>query len=236
MNTCFQILEGGFDRNFTYIIGCPVKKEIALIDCAYPWDQLEQELGKWDSQGFNLTKVFLTHSHGDHVLSLKELVEMTKARVYAHPAEEERIFKLTRLRIDQYICDKSILKIGEEKVEAHFTPGHQSGCTSFIWRDKIFTGDTLFIGKCGRCDFPESDPEAQLNSLRFLANQIDENLIVHSGHNYGAEPYTSLKVQKETNPFMEDLSDDRYSEEIRIRWYQRRMGKIPSSSIHQTPS
>jgi hydroxyacylglutathione hydrolase len=68
----------------------------------------------------------------------------------------------------------------------------------------VFTGDTLFIGGCGR--FFEGDGEQMTNSLNYLATLPDET-IVYNGHEYTASNLAFGKHIEPDAPGMEKLSE-----------------------------
>jgi glyoxylase-like metal-dependent hydrolase (beta-lactamase superfamily II) len=63
----------------------------------------------------------------------------------------------------------------------------------------IFTGDTLFIGDCGRCDLQDSDICMMYNTLKEKIMKLPDDLIVYPGHDYGNKPYDMLGHQKKVN-------------------------------------
>jgi len=82
------------------------------------------------------------------------------------------------------------------------TPGHSPGSMCILVNDKrLFTGDTLFNGIFGRCDFPDSDKRKMFESLNKLKN-LDENILILPGHNYSGE-WTTIKEQKNNGPLYE---------------------------------
>lgn len=95
------------------------------------------------------------------------------------------------------------LTIGELSCTVLSTPGHTPGSVCFQVGDCIFTGDTLFVGSCGRVDLPGSNPEHMHASLRRLASLPDE-LIVLPGHDYGPSPSSKLGGEKVTNMMMRE--------------------------------
>lgn len=223
----FEVLRGGYDRNFTYLLGCPETLELALIDCAQPWSDLQVALQKALELGFRkLTKIFLTHAHHDHILSLNTALTATGAQVYAHAYELERLRKFCGLELSNFIRDREFLTFGKERLKAFHTPGHQPSSVCFVWRNKIFTGDTLFIGGCGRCDLPGGELKDQLDSMKFLANELPDELTVYPGHDYGSKPSDSLGEQKRHNKYLRGLKDTEITPEIEEHWLAMRSGQI----------
>ena len=204
-NYSFTVIEGGYDSNFTYLIGDPESKELAFIDCAERFEILEKHLKIAFDQGYTkLSKVFVTHGHHDHVMSLKEIKEKYNPTIYCHMAEYERLIKQNKVEIDEFIEDRQILSLGKQELKTFHTPGHQASSICFVWQNKLFTGDTLFVGACGRHDLPGGNANELLESLKFLAttDELSGDLEVRSGHNYGFKPYTNLAYERKNNPHL----------------------------------
>ena len=77
------------------------------------------------------------------------------------------------------------------------TPGHTPGSVCLLCEDVLFAGDTLFAGSCGRTDFPGSDPQEMVRSLKALAS-LPRDYQVLPGH--GED--TTLFYEREHNPYM----------------------------------
>jgi hydroxyacylglutathione hydrolase len=65
----------------------------------------------------------------------------------------------------------------------------------------LVTGDTLFVGTIGRCDFPYSSPHEFFHSLAKLKKLHDET-VFYPGHDYGAAASNTLGREKKTNPYL----------------------------------
>jgi hydroxyacylglutathione hydrolase len=218
---CSVRLCGGYDKNYCYIVACSQTKELALVDCSAPFEQIQQALeGKFAE--YKLSKIFLTHAHADHVMSLKQVHAKHSPQIYAHECEYERVNNLCQVKITDFIQERQVLNIGLEQLLAIHTPGHQPGCFCFLWRDKIFTGDTLFIDGCGRCNFPESDINHQLNSLKLLANEINESTEILPGHAYGSVSESTIGREKQHNKFMIGLDKLFNTAQIDTDWIELR--------------
>ncbi len=198
----FQQLQLGPMQNFCYLLGCAETKECAVIDCGFEHEKLLQ---KATSNGYKITKIFLTHFHYDHSAETEALAEQTGAKIFGHESAEGKsemggLFvipeKIAFLRDDQEIS------IGNIQGVALHTPGHESSHMVYIFDDMyFFTGDCLFIGKSGRTDLPDSNPEDMQKSLERIKNLPDE-LIVYPGHDYGEVPFRTLGEEKELNPYL----------------------------------
>lgn len=101
--------------------------------------------------------------------------------------------------VDNILNDTSFLNFDGCEIKVIDTPGHTSGGVSFLFEDHLFAGDTLFSGSIGRTDLPGGNLEILLNSIHTQLMELDDSIIVHSGHG----PDTSIGVEKRTNPFLQ---------------------------------
>jgi hydroxyacylglutathione hydrolase len=104
------------------------------------------------------------------------------------------------LKPDIVVSDKSQLNIGKILVEFLLTPGHTPGGICIIVDNQaVLTGDTLFIGDCGRTDLPGGNLGLMYASLHEKILHLPDDFIVYPGHDYGNKPFDSLGNQKRTN-------------------------------------
>ena len=88
--------------------------------------------------------------------------------------------------------------VGGFKVKFVHTPGHTPGSQCFLVGNALVSGDTLFIGSCGRVDLPGSDPEEMYRSLQTLGS-LPEETVLYPGHNYADRPKSTIGDEKRTN-------------------------------------
>lgn len=195
-NIFFMQLSVGKMDNFSYIFADSVTREAILTDPGFDYEKITEAL---NSNNLKLKHILLTHHHFDHVSQADRIREVTQAKICCHPITE----KLLKLRAPAEISinDGDILfKDTCLETTCIHTPGHAPGSLCFIVNNQyLVTGDTLFIGDCGRIDLLESNPKAMFNSLQKLKALADE-LIVCPGHNYGKTPTATLASEKATNP------------------------------------
>jgi len=193
-----QQYEIGPLNNFVYLLGDPETKQMAVIDPAWDVDILSREAKRL---GYKITKVFLTHCHPDHINGLDKLLSIEQIPVYISKYEYPALRPHVKGLMD--ITEKDKLSIGNISVDVLYTPGHTPGCQCFLAQGQLFTGDTLFINGCGRCDLPYSDPKAMYNSLYNVLMKLPDNTVIYSGHSYGATPTDTMGHQKQTNPYLQ---------------------------------
>jgi hydroxyacylglutathione hydrolase len=189
-------IEVGPMKNLCYIVGDPMTKEGAIIDCGWEAKKLHQASQK---HGLKITKILLTHAHFDHVKALGELHDLTGAEILIHGDEpytpDFSASTLTKLKEGDKIA------IGKLTCKVLHTPGHSPGSACFLFGKKMITGDALFVGGCGRVDLPGSDPTEMHHSLQRLKS-MDDDIEIYPGHDYGSAPHSTLGHEKKHNPFL----------------------------------
>ncbi len=182
-----QILVG--HDNFSYLIYCQETKLAALVD---PGSNASKAMGRIGHKGLDMKYIINTHHHMDHTAENSRVKQAYKCGIIASDLEKTMSY-------DTPVEDGETMNLGNVSMKFLQTPGHTPGCLCIIVDGKfILTGDTLFIGDCGRTDLPGGSNKQMFASLQMLKSLPDE-LIVYPGHDYGNKPYDSLGNQKLTN-------------------------------------
>jgi hydroxyacylglutathione hydrolase len=214
MNSSRMILnqvEIGPMMNFIYLIGCPESKEAAVVDPA--WDVPAILKLAQDSE-LKIKHILVTHGHPDHINGLEPLLEATDARIYLHSDEVDYMrevaqsfgmstaFMNQRSKNFQIVADGDKALMGKLSVQFLHTPGHSPGSQCFLVEGSLISGDTLFVGSCGRVDMPGGDPEKMWRSLNQKLHALEDNTILYPGHNYGDRKTSTIGEQKQANSYM----------------------------------
>lgn len=148
-----------------------------------------------------LTKILLTHGHGDHLIDVTNIKEKTKAKIYVHEKDNIMLNHPYNLSLgaSQGVKADSFLKgkVGDFKVL--YTPGHSLGSVCYYnEKEKVlFSGDTIFKNAIGRTDLPHSSSKLMKESLKMLI-QLPKDVKVYPGHGsettIGDEYYYILEV------------------------------------------
>jgi glyoxylase-like metal-dependent hydrolase (beta-lactamase superfamily II) len=198
-------MELGPMQNFVYLIGDPASRECVVVDPAWEIDAIVDQIAADDMQ---LRGVLVTHTHQDHVgghlfghdiPGVAELAGRSPSKIYVHKAEREFLPGLGSdlVRVDNH----DTLEVGRLRLTFLHTPGHTPGSQCFLVDGRLISGDTLFIGSCGRTDLPGSDPSQMYYSLTQRLGALPEDTILFPGHNYGGASST-IGDEKRDNPFM----------------------------------
>lgn len=173
----------------TYLLADPLTGDAVLID------SVREHVGRYLTllQELNLQLVWLleTHAHADHVTGAAGMREVTGARSAASALAGVEC-------ADRQLSDGDSIVFGNQVIRTIATPGHTPGCVTYQWRDRIFTGDCLLIGGCGRTDFQGGNADVLFTSLGRLFALPDETL-VFPGHDYNDHRVSSIGQEKLSN-------------------------------------
>ncbi len=93
-----------------------------------------------------------------------------------------------------------MLRVGKISITTIYTPGHTTDSICLlIDKQKLLTGDTLFVGECGRTDFPGGNTKSMYESLFNRLLKLDDNVEVYPGHDYGPKPSSTIGEEKKSN-------------------------------------
>lgn len=92
--------------------------------------------------------------------------------------------------------------VGTQRIRLLHTPGHTPGSQCFLVGDNLISGDTLFIGGCGRVDLPGSDPAQMYDSLVNRLRALPDQTVLYPGHDYADRPTSTIGEEKQRNPYM----------------------------------
>jgi len=202
-------LELGPMQNYVYLVGDPETREAAVIDAA--WD-IDAIIDAATHDGYTITKALITHFHPDHlggrfmgmsVTGAAELVGRLPIKAYINKHEAGFVGRVSDLPASDVVAVDAgdIVQVGKIPLTFVHTPGHTPGSQCFLVDGNLISGDTLFIGSCGRTDLPGSDPAALYESLKTL-RRLPDDTVLHPGHNYAERATSTIGHEKRRNLFM----------------------------------
>jgi len=181
--------------NMSYIIYDEENLSAAFVDPS--WEP-EKITGAASDRKLKPSCVLLTHGHDDHVNAVPELLKIFPGLPVYMDAKDDYCLKNgfpghLPLTDGKEIADFPYLRTLS-------TPGHTPGSVCFVSENEIFTGDTLFVGACGRWDLPGSDGTALGLSLEKIGG-LPDRLKVYTGHDYNGN-LSTLAREKRFNGYL----------------------------------
>ncbi|MBK7234052.1 MAG: MBL fold metallo-hydrolase [Saprospiraceae bacterium] len=202
--------------------------EMALIDPARNpqpyYDFAKQHKAK-------ITAVIETHPHADFVSSHTEIHNTTDATIY--------VSKLLGAEYEHQTFDEGdAIVLGKITLKALNTPGHSPDSISIVAIDEngkenaVFTGDTLFIGDCGRPDLREQAgaitatreelAKQMFHSLRNKLMTLPDDVLIYPAHGAGSlcgkglrdQNSSTIGAEKTSNWSLQNLSEEEFVKEL----------------------
>ncbi|MBS1271035.1 MAG: Hydroxyacylglutathione hydrolase GloC [Candidatus Marinimicrobia bacterium] len=199
-----ESLEGGYDKNFTYLIACEKSRQAAVIDAAVGAEQIITTANDLD---LKIKYLIITHTHHDHyawaealLKKLRRITLVTYSDALSGIGEDEH----------RMVGDGETMHIGSEEIQFLHTPGHYPDSICILADGAVFTGDTLFIGRTGRTTSPKSDTRELFHSVKDKLLTLPDETVIYPGHNYGEKPHNTLGNEKENNQFLQAESADEF--------------------------
>jgi len=182
--------------NFSYIIADPETKEAAVIDSSYNATEIIKTI---KSQSLLLKYIINTHGHSDHTAGNSELRSIFSAKIVSH--------NQSKTNSDIKVDEGEVLNIGKIAIRVLYTPGHtpDSICL-LVDKEKLFTGDTLFVGECGRTDLPGGNAKNLYESLFNKLLSLEDSVEVYPGHDYGSRPSSTIGYERKSNYVLQPRS------------------------------
>jgi len=175
--------------------------EAILIDPS--WD-LPDVLQTIKRNNMKVKYIVNTHHHFDHTIGNDFMVKSTGAKIIQH--------KESALKNDMKVSDGDKIKFGNSEVTVFHTPGHSKDSMCLVGDEKIFSGDTLFVGNCGRIDLPGGNARELYHSLFDVVSKMNENFVLYPGHNYGSSVSSTIGKEKKTNFVLQPRTEDEFVE------------------------
>ena len=194
-------IEVGNMQNFTYILEDEDTGEAIILDPSWNLDEIQKTITRHD---LKVKYIVNTHHHFDHTLGNEAMAKQTEAKILQHES--------STLKHDITLVDEQKIKFGNSQLTVFHTPGHSKDSICLVGDGKIFTGDTLFVGNCGRVDLPGGSAQELYHSLFDILYKMDESLVLYSGHNYGSTPISTLANEKKSNFVLQKRSEQEFVE------------------------
>ena len=192
-------LQVGNMQNFTYVLEDEETKEAVIIDPSWDLDLVIETIERND---LKVKYIINTHHHFDHTIGNDAMVKHTHSKILQHES--------STLKNDIKLSNDEKIKFGNSELTVIHTPGHSQDSICLVGDGKIISGDTLFVGNCGRVDLPGGSARELYHSLTDIICKLDDNLILYPGHNYGSSPHSTIGKEKKTNFVLQPRTEEEF--------------------------
>ncbi len=176
---------------YTYLLADSTWRDAVVIDAV---DRQAESIRKiLAAEDLRLTHILETHLHADHISAARILREQTGAKVVLSREAHADCADLT-------VEDGDFVVLGDDVIRILATPGHTPESLSFRWHDRVFTGDALLIGGCGRTDFQGGDAGTLYDSITQKLFTLPDEILVYPGHDYKGRWVSCIGEERRSNP------------------------------------
>ena len=202
----YKFTIGTFAVN-NYLIQSATSNKAILIDAG---EAPQPILNKIQSLGLELVYLINTHGHGDHIAGNATIIRETGAKLLIHPLDEPYLrdptlnlsaFLGARLEsppADGFLEEGDEVTVDDIRLRVLHTPGHTPGHITLVGENLAFVGDVIFYEGIGRTDFPRSDHNQLLQTIRTKIYTLPDEMNLLPGHG----PETTVAHEKRHNPFV----------------------------------
>lgn len=190
-----------------YFVNCYILSDngqAVVIDPGYDPPVIENLIR---GRRVEVKKIVLTHGHSDHIMGLPQIKRFTGAPVLIHPDDAVMLTDpeanlsafysspFSTESADDFLNEGDVINVGRFQLKVIHTPGHSPGGISLLTEGMVFTGDALFSGSIGRTDFPGSNYQTLINSIKNKLLTLPDDIIVFPGHG----PDTTIGKERTSN-------------------------------------
>lgn len=183
-----------------------------------PTDNIQEYLMTLAQMALKLVYIIDTHSHEDYSSTAEILAQKTNGLILMSKSVSEQ------MKFDILVEDQEEISLGEIKLKFIHTPGHTTDSMCVLLTDRIFTGDTLLIGRCGRIDAPGADGRKLYESIFQKILILSNDLIIYPGHDYKNNINTVLGYERVNNPFLKCESAEEFIK-FTEKFYSQKQGE-----------
>jgi len=174
--------------NFSYVVADESSKEAVVVDPSFNVDAIIKLSA---DKGLKIKYVIDTHHHQDHIAGNQQIKSRFGSKIISH--------KSSNIGADIQVADGDTIEVGKEAIRTIHTPGHTTDSICLLINGKLLTGDTLFVGECGRTDLPGGSSRDMYDSLFNKILKLDEKTEVYPGHDYGPRTSSTIGEERRTN-------------------------------------
>jgi sulfur dioxygenase len=197
----FRQLFDSTSGTYTYLLASRHGGEALIIDPVL--ERVDRYLQLVRELDLKLVKAVDTHLHADHITGLGALRDQTRCITVMGENTKADV-------VSMRVAEGDRIEIEGLRLEVLYTPGHTDDSYSFLWADRVFTGDTLLIRGTGRTDFQNGDPRAQYESIFNKLMKLPDETLVYPAHDYKGETVSTIGEEKLFNPRLKVKSVEEY--------------------------
>jgi len=196
----FRQLYDPSTRAFSYLLAGPASRAAVVVDPEA--GTVLPLLGLIGELGLEPAYVLCTHVHEGALGPALGMRERSGARIVAGTGAP--------IEADVTVKDGDVIAFGGETIHVLETPGHTAADVSYLWRDRVFSGDALLIRACGRTDLPSGDAGTLFDSITQRLLVLPGDTLLFPGHETHHRSVSTIAEERDYNPCVAGRSRDEF--------------------------
>ncbi|MBO5884273.1 MAG: MBL fold metallo-hydrolase [Clostridia bacterium] len=162
--------------------------DCVIIDAGDDYEQIKNYITE---HNLNILGILLTHGHFDHCAACYKF-QQEGVKIYIHNLDADKLYtdgnlaSLINKNFDKFkpdvLLEQGNLNLGQFEFYVIHTPGHSQGGVSYVYKNNVFCGDTLFENGVGRYDFYDGSLEKLKESIEILMQYKYKGYKFYYGH------------------------------------------------------
>src|ERR1700681_3526160 len=199
----FRPLFDSISGTYTYLLASRQGGEALIVDPVL--EKVDRYLQLVRELDLKLVKAVDTHLHADPVTGLGALRDRTHCITVMGEHTHADV-------VSMRVAEGDHIDIEGLRLDVLYTPRHTDDSYSFLWTDRVFTGDTLLIRGTGRTDFQNGDARAQYESIFGRLLKLPDATLVYPAHDYKGDTVSTIGEERAFNPRLQVKSVEDYVE------------------------
>ena len=189
----FRQLFDQVSSTYTYLLADEPTREAVLVDPVF--EQHARDAALIRELDLRLVCTVDTHCHADHVTGAW-LMKLAFGSRIGLSAQYEAA------NVDLPLAGGDAVRFGAEALEVRATPGHTTGCLSFVstHHNTVFTGDALLVRGAGRTDFQEGSARLLFRSIHEQLFSLPADCAIYPAHDYEGRTSSTIDEERKYNP------------------------------------
>jgi glyoxylase-like metal-dependent hydrolase (beta-lactamase superfamily II) len=197
----FRQLYDRASRSFTYVVADAGSRTAIVIDPVPQGIELPL-LGLIDELDLEISHLLCTHVHEGASGTITRLRQRTGARIVAGAGAP--------IHADVSVGQGDTVAFGGEAIRVLATPGHTATDVSYVWRDRVFSGDALLVRGCGATDLPGGDAGTLFDSITQRLLVLPGDTLLFPGHETHHRSVSTIAEERDYNPCVAGRSRDEF--------------------------
>ncbi len=199
----FRQIHDTRSHSYTYLLADASGLHAVIIDPVA--GEVTLYLSLLDEIKASLIHILVTHAHRSDSTWLAELQKATGAKLVVGAR-----CTIGDCGTTTRVSEGDVIVFGDESLRCLTTPGHTACGVSYLWRDRVFTGDTLPVMPQPSDRLAEENPGTLFDSLTRKLLTLPDETLVFPGHDFAGRRVSCIAEERDSSPTLTGATRDEF--------------------------